>query len=279
MPRPLPKLLLGEVKRPRILAPKAEKELSAAVCAEDPEAVERTIGDPDLCPVAAALAGLLFLGVDNEKAEHHLGEALAVPWGRLGLAGHGFMSEHFPSAEYQLGLSYGSLGIEVVLAETLDLTPRTLKLALSLALEGSGELTRAVEVAREAEPDFLNRDVVRMVLADQYAQLGDFAAILELTEGVVNKYNYGAFLCAYRGMALRMLARHGPALEALREALRVEQRLPTIRYASLLERSRVFEATGNLAAARRELKRILDERPSIPAARERWEALRPPAEG
>lgn len=277
MPRPLPRLLLGEVDRPRIFSSKEEKELVAALSASDPGAVERMTGHSNLRHIAGALAGLLYLGVDNAQAEHHLREALTVRWGRLGLLEHGFMAEHFSSAEYQLVLSYERLGIEVWLAESLDLTPRTLKLALSLALEGSGDLAQAVEVARDVESEFLNKDVVRLVLADQYAQLGDFEAIVELTDAVVNRYNYGALLCAYRGMALRMLARHGPALEALREALKTDQRLATIRYAALSERSRVFQASGNLAAARRELKRILDENPSIPAVRERWEALRAPA--
>jgi hypothetical protein len=75
-------------------------------------------------------------------------------------------------------------------------------------------------------------------------------------------------------MALRLLDRPARALEALREALKAEQRLPAIRFAALSERSRTYESTGNLVAARRELKRILDENPLAPGIRSRWEALR-----
>lgn len=276
MPRPQPRLLLGGVIRPRLLSSKGERELVAALIASDAAAVERAVRDPKLQQVAGALAGLLYLGSDDRKAEQHLEKALEARWGRLGMWDRGFMAAHFSSAEYQLGLRYEALGVEVVLKESLDLTPRTLKLALSLALEAMGELPRAVEVARQVQPEFLNPDVVRMVLADQHAQQGDFDAIVALTEGVTNKYNYGALLCAYRGMALRMLSRPGNALEVLREALRVEQRLATIRFAALVERSRTFESTGNLAAARKELKRILAENPSVPGVQERLDALRDP---
>lgn len=273
MPRPQPMLLLGGVIRPRLLSSKAERELVSALVASDAAAVEHAGRHPKLERVAEALAGLLYLGSDDRKAEQHLKGALETRWGRLGVRDDEFVTEHFSSVEYQLGLRYGALGVEVVLKESLDLTPRTLRLAHSLALEGVGDLARAVEVARQAELEFLNRDVVRMVLADQYLQQGDFAAVVELTEGVTNKYNYGALLCAYRGMALRMLSRPGDALEALREALRVEQRLPTIRFAALAERSRTFESTGNLAAARKELRRILAESPAVPGIKERLEAL------
>lgn len=245
----------------------------SALAASDAEAVLAAARHARLQQIAGALAGLMYLGTDDRKAEQHLRDALAAPWGRLGV---GFLDAHFATAEYQLGLRYESLGVPVTLKESLDLTPRTLRLALSLALESMGELPRAIEAAREAEPEFLNKDIVRMVLVDQHAQLGDPEAVVVLTEGVINRYNYGALLCVYRAMALRMLSRPGDALEALREALKTEQRLPTIKIAALSERSRTFESTGNLVAARRELKRILDENPSVPGIRTRWEALRPP---
>jgi tetratricopeptide (TPR) repeat protein len=279
MPRPQPRLLLGQVKRLRILSSKGERELAAALSASDAAGVEQAAGDDKLGQPAGALAGLLWLGSDDQKAVQLLRDAVAARWGPRGVWETEFMKVHFSSAEYQLGLSYGRLGVEVPLRESLDLSPRTLKLALSLALEGIGEVAEAIEVALGVEPTFLNRDVIRLVLADQYTQVGDFEAIVKLTEGITNKYNYGAFLCAYRGMAFRRLALYSPALEAFKEALKSEQRLPVIRYAALSDRSRAHAAMGSLVAARRDLKRILAENPSIPGIRERLEALQTPGGG
>jgi len=282
MPRPQPRLLLGKVRRLRILASRVEKELVAGLLASDAAAVERVAGVARYERLAGTLAGLLYLGSDDLKAARFLGDAVAARslgdafaarWGRWGVWDHGFMRKHFSSAEYQLGLGFERLGVGVLCSETLDLSIRTLKLALSLALEGAGDLARAVEVARELEPEFWNRDVIRLVLADQYAELGSFEAILELTDGITNKYNYGALLCVYRGMAARQLGQYGTSLEALKEALKSEQRLPTIRFSALSERSRTHQAAGNPVAARRDLKRILAENASVPGIRERLEAL------
>ncbi len=273
MPRAQPGFLLGEVKRSRLFSSRAESEMVAALSALDAAAVERGTQHQSLRQLAEALAGLLYLGSDDSQAAHHLAGAVTKPWARGESWGQGFLGRHFASVDFQLGLIYERLGVEVLFRESLDLSARTLRLALSLALEGIGDLPRAVEVARGVEPEFLNRDVVRLVLADQLAQLGDFQAIVDLTDGVVNKYNYGAFLCAYRGMALRELDMHGAAFEAFREALKSEQRLPAIRFSVWSERSRTHQAAGNLIAARRDLKLILAENDSLPGIRQRLEAL------
>ena len=273
MPRPQPIFLLGGGKRPRILSSKADREIVSALIASDAAGVERGAEHPRFRRLGEALAGLLYLGSDDGKAARLLEESVTTRWEGRGTWDHGFLGRYFLSVEFQLGLTYQRLGVEVVFKESLELAARTLKLALSLALEGSGDMARAVEVAREVEPQFLNRDVLRLVLADQYAQLGDFEAIVRLTDGIANKYNYGAMLCAYRGMAFRNLGLHGTALEAFREALRSEQRLPAIRFAALSERSRTYQDAGSAMLAAKDLRRILAERPSAPGIRERLDAL------
>jgi len=273
MPRSQPILLLGGVKRRRLLSSRADREIVAALIATDAAGVERGAEHPKFRRLAEALAGLLYLGSDDGKSVRLLEDALTTRWEGHGAWDHGFLRRHFLSVEFHLGLSYQRLGVEVVFKESLELAARTLRLALSLALEGNGDLARAVQVAREVEPQFLNRDVIRLVLADQYAQLGDFEAIVRLTDGITNKYNYGAMLCAYRGMAFREMGLHGTALEAFREALKSEQRLPTIRFAALSERSRTFQDSGSALLAAKDLRRILTERPSVPGIQERLDAL------
>ncbi|HSQ37088.1 MAG TPA: hypothetical protein VLS92_04250 [Acidimicrobiia bacterium] len=59
MPRPQPRLLLGKVRRLRILASPVEKELVAGLLASDAAAVEWVAGVARHEQLAGTLAGLL----------------------------------------------------------------------------------------------------------------------------------------------------------------------------------------------------------------------------
>jgi tetratricopeptide (TPR) repeat protein len=207
---------------------------------------------------AFTLAGLMFAGVDGDKAVTLLGQAFA--------AGDAAQSEFFKKyveGAIQLKIAEGVTAFVPLGRDAVGLT-------LAELYQTEEKLEQAIDIVEQLEPT----TYTAVSLAELYAQAGRFQDVVELTEGVTNEDDASALLLVFRGVAFREQGFNDAAHEFFKEALRARSRAATIRHHALFERARNYEAQGKKAMARKDLERILAEDSDYPGLREQLEELR-----
>jgi tetratricopeptide (TPR) repeat protein len=246
-------------KKPGMFAPKGEKELYAAVKAQDLQAIQRVGEQRALYRVLAySLAGLGLLSNEPAQAERLLEDVFAT--------GKDPASDPFAS-------SYLFTQLELSLAEgvtaLLPINRDAVGLALAELKQDRGDLNGAIDVVEHLEPS----TYAAVSLAELYAQTGRWDDVVELTNGVRNEDDAGALLCVFRGQAFREQGFHDAAHEALKEALRARSRAAEIRHLALAERAQNYIAQGKKAQGRKDLERILAEDSDYKGVRDQLAAL------
>lgn len=106
---------------------------------------------------------------------------------------------------------------------------------------------------------------------------GQAAELLQVTEGVTNDDDLGAYLCVLRAWALAEQERYADGRAALREALRSTQRTESVQLYALLTRGQLNLADNKIAQARKDLGRVAESSPRFPGLAEAQAALPPTA--
>lgn len=246
-------------RKPGLFAPKGEKELYAAIQAQDADAVKQ-VGEehPEQRLAAYTLAGLMLVDGEPKESERLLDEVFAT--GR-DPAEDRFVSRYV-AARVTISIAAG------VTAE-LPIGRDVVGLMLAELEQREGDLDGAVDRVEQLEPS----TYAAVSLADLYARAGRWNDLVELTEGVQNEDDSSALLCVFRGEAFRHLGFHDAAHEVLKTALRARSRAPEIRHLALAERAQNFLAQGKRAQARKDLERILAEDSGYEGVRDQLDRL------
>jgi tetratricopeptide (TPR) repeat protein len=245
-------------KKPRLFAPKGEKELYKAVKAQDPQAMRR-VGDehPDFQLASYSISGLMLLSSEPTEAQRLLEQVFAT--------GQDPASDRFISTYL-----FTRLALPIAKGVTADLPINRDAVGLALAelKQENEDLEGAIDAVEQLEPT----TYAAVSLAELYSH-GRWDEVIELTEGVKNEDDAGALLSVYRGKAFREQGFHDAAHEALKEALRSRTRAAPIRHLALAERAQNYLAQGKKAQARKDLERILAEDSGYDGVREQLATL------
>ena len=242
--------------KPGWFAPKGEKELYAALPANDPTAMEAIAeAHADVAVVAATFAGLGFIGRHEDAKARDLLER--VYSSGEDPAQHPFFRRYIAGAHVELGIAPG-------VRATLPIDRNIVGLALAELYQEAGDIARAAITVEQLEPT----NVTAVSLAELYCALDRSDDVIALTEGISNADDGTALLCVYRGTAFAHKGFHDAAREAFKEALRARSRNALIRHKALWERAQVNLADGKNAMARRDLEKILAEDSDFPGLQE-----------
>jgi tetratricopeptide (TPR) repeat protein len=231
---------------PGLLAPRAEKDLYAAVQHQDVDTMERIAQEhPELALAAATLAGVLKLSrQDHGRARELLAWVFATG---SDPAADPFLAKYVTAR----------MSLEVAPGATAELRVdrAAVGLALGELLQEAGDLPGAIAVVEQLEPTTF----AALSLAELYSQSGRHADVVSLTDGVTNEDDASALLCVFRGVAFREQGFYDAARAAFKEALKTKRRDAVVRHRALWERARTYVAEGKRAMARKDLERILAE--------------------
>lgn len=255
----------GRPPRPGWRDPRGHQELYDALELADWAAIEKLAGDQktDIRPIAQVLlAGHLFRLGETTQVEDLLRDALDS---RVDLASHPYAVKRFDTS------TTASVAVPIALGVSVTGNPldrEFLTLMLVEVLQDRGELREAVEFLRR-----LRSSAARSLsLCELLAEEGLVEEVLVESRGSTVGGLVGDALLVYQGWALRHSGRVDRAIEVLETAI---ERLPDgeARCVARLEFAMALAATGSSRRARRELKRVLQDDPTLLAARELLDSL------
>lgn len=247
------------LRKPGLFSPRGEKKLFKAIKGEDADAI-KAVGDehPDYQLPAFALAGLMLANDRPKEATQLLETAFASG---LDPAEHRFMQEYVP-ALVEIKITEG-------VSAQLPINRDAVGLTLAELYQAEEDLERAIGTVEQLEPTTYSA----VSLAELYGQADRNEDLIELTDGVTNEEDSSALLLVFRAVAFRKQGFYDAAHESFKEALRARSRSPVIRHHALFERAQNHRAQGKVAAARKDLERILAEDSDYEGVREQLAEL------
>ena len=233
-------------RRPGLFARHSEKELYAAVSANDPAAVESIANsEHDVALAAATLAGVLW--INHHRDEDALRD---LQWA----FDTGEDPGDDPFIEHYIPVEVHVEPVEGVTAH-LPIDRTTVGLMLAELLQRKAETDQAITVVESLEPTTLTA----LSLVDLYDSAGRFDDVIEVTEGTPNVDDVTSLLWVFRGIAFREKQQYAAARECFAKVTRCRSRTPTVLHRARFERAKCYVAEGKKALARRELARIRAE--------------------
>lgn len=237
---------------PGLFAPKAEKDLYAAVSTGDPDKVEQIANsDQSVALAAATLCGIMRVNRGDDS-----GARRDLQWV--------FDTGSDPSTDHFLS-SYAALTIHIEVTDGVTVTVPVSRDAVGLMLAelyGRAEppdLAKATQVVHALPRTTLTA----LSLADLLDQAGQFDEVIDVTEGAPNSDDATSLLWVFRGIAFREKGAHDAALECFTKVTRCRSRNPTVLHRARFERARCYAAMGRKAQARKDLGVIQAEDPSF----------------
>lgn len=175
-----------------------------------------------------------------------------------------FLTTYFPQTTTTLELAPGC-------SITLPLGRDAIGLSLGEICQRAGNLTGAVAVVESLDPS----EPAAVSLAELYCQQGHWQEVMDMTNGLVPDSPFTAFLITQRGSALRESGHLEASREALKTVIARRSLSPEIRHRALIERSSTNLADGKVAAARKDLEKILADNANYPGLREALHEIQP----
>lgn len=120
-------------------------------------------------------------------------------------------------------------------------------------LQSAGRSTEALDVVKHLTWG----PAVAMSAADIMASMSDWDGVLTVTNGIPVVDDGTALIAVYRARAFRITGLHDAAKECLRPALAARIKDDGVRAQGLLERARISQAQGRMAAARKDVESVL----------------------
>lgn len=243
---------------PGVFAPKWEKELYKAVLGKPDFASLARIGADH--PAARPLAALLEATLVSVPAGDIKGGLELMSW--LFNSGYDptqdqFVKKYLPVASFALPIADG---VSVLLP------PDRVFIGLMLAEldQATGNIPAAIDIVEQMEPS----TVTAVSLAELYTEVGRWADVVDLTEGLANEDEAATFLLIQRGIAFREEGFPDAARESFREALRIRSRPAGLRHRALIERGLTYLGEGKRSMARKDFEKVLGENSGYPGLRE-----------
>ena len=235
-------------RKPGLMASRAEKAFHAAVSSGDPQAILNAAGRlPKYADAARTIAGLLLLESNLDRGMAILDEVID---GGADIWHDPFLRKYLPEA----GLS---VSIAVGVAVHLPLRSMSVALLLAELHQARNEEATALKLLGKVEAT----THVRLSQAELLFEAGDFAAVLAVTEGVINDDDVTALMLAYRGRALAELDRFDEAVSTFARAIEFPNRAPAVRAVALVGRGMINEARGEMILAENDFTQALMEVP------------------
>lgn len=252
-PAPAPAPRQKPVK-PALMAPAWEKQLFKQVSGAPTSAAIHAIGQQYPVAVAtAAMVELLFValpGGDDARARTLLGWL--------------FDTGYEPADDLFLRKYAANATVRIPVATGVTVTAVWDRHALGLLAaefeQAGGDPARAAAIVEQLDPT----TVAAVSLAELYAEMGRWAEVVDLTNGLANVDEAAMFLLIQRGTALREQGFFEAARESLKEALRVRSRPAELRTLAWVARGHTYAAEGKKAMARKDYERVLAEDASYP---------------
>lgn len=246
--------------KPGMFAPKWEKELYAAVTAQNWADLQR-IGTsyPEALPLAVTLDALANLANQDPAHLPHLADLLRWSWAKAGrIEDHPFVQKYLNAGSVVV------INIATGVHATLPICHDAIGLALGEVEQLLGNTRAAITVVEGVEPSV----IAAVSLADLYLAVQNYDEIIKISNGVTNVDDPTALLVTFRGIAFREQGMNTSAIVSFREALKSINRDPAIRHRALVERALTHRNEGRKAQARKDLERVLAEDSDYPDIRD-----------
>lgn len=249
--------------KPSLTAPAWEKQLFKQVQGEPDAAIIHSIGqlNPSVAPTAAMVEVLRVVGpkADAERGRVLLGWLFDIGYDP---SVHPFISKYLEEPEISIPVATG------ITAE-MPWDRQAMGLSVAELEQASGNVGRAIAVVESLEPT----TVAAVSLAELYAEVGRWADIIDITNGLTNDDLAATFLLIQRGTALREQGYFEAARESLKEALRIRSRPSELRHLALISRGHTYLAEGKKAMARKDYERVLADNAEFPGLRDMLAAV------
>jgi predicted negative regulator of RcsB-dependent stress response len=240
--------------KPGLMAPAWEKQLFKQISGQADAAAIHSIGQQN--PPAATTAAMVEVlhvalpGHDSERTRTLLGWLFDTGYDP---ASDAFIVKYVEPSAVAVPIATG------VTAE-MPWDRQALGLIAAELEQEAGNHDRAIAIVEQLEPT----TVAAVSLAELYAEVGRWADIVDLTNGIPNEDVAATFLLIQRGTALREQGYFEAARASLKEALRVRSRPIELRHLALIARGHTYLAEGKKSLARKDYERVLADDAAYP---------------
>jgi tetratricopeptide (TPR) repeat protein len=248
-------------RTPGLLASAAEKAMHAAIASGDPDRIITVAGQhPTHRLVGETVAGLLLLEPALPRGIELLTSAIGAD---QDVRTHRFVRTYLQDA-----------GLTVAIAPAIVAHLPLMRMSLGLLVAELHQLRHRHDEAVALLQSLEQTTWVRVSHAEIAFEAGEYPAVVDLTEGVVNDDDVTALLLTYRGRALAETGHYDEAMTAFARALDYDGRAAEIKAMAHVGRGLVLLAQDADEQGIQELTLALVEQPNEPTALELLNQIR-----